>query len=103
MIGSVTCSSCPFTSIQGGCMKWPTGSGCESLNPKKDYAQHGARKETDMDINTMLSAAYDAYEKVKMEATAMQETIKELQEENDALKENIKALESTEADREESL
>jgi hypothetical protein len=77
-------------------MNWPTGSGCESLNPKKDYAQHGARKETNMDINTMLSAAYDAYEKVKMEATAMQDTIKELQEENDALKKKLE-------DQEESL
>jgi predicted nucleic acid-binding Zn-ribbon protein len=49
-----------------------------------------------MDINTMLSAAYDAYEKVKMEATAMQDTIKELQEENDALKKKLE-------DQEESL
>jgi hypothetical protein len=39
-----------------------------------------------MDINTMLSAAYDAYEKVKMELVAANETIRELTDELDAIK-----------------
>ena len=39
-----------------------------------------------MDLNTMLSAAYDAYEKVKLELTAAQQTIEELRGELDAIK-----------------
>jgi len=53
------------------------------------------RKDSEsMDINTMLSAAYDAYEKVKMELVAATETIKELQDEIKTLKNNISALDS---------
>ncbi len=45
-----------------------------------------------MDINIMLSAAYDAYEKTKMELTAAHEIIKELQDETSKLKEEIDDL-----------
>jgi hypothetical protein len=48
------------------------------------------RKDNNMDINTMLSAAYDAYEKVKMELVAATETIKELTDENQTLKDKLK-------------
>jgi hypothetical protein len=44
-----------------------------------------------MDINTMLSAAYDAYEKVKMELLTAQETIKELTDENKTLNDKLKS------------
>jgi hypothetical protein len=39
-----------------------------------------------MDINTMLSAAFDAYEKTKMELAQAEETIKELTDEINILK-----------------
>lgn len=48
-----------------------------------------------MDINTMLSAAYDAYESKLLEIKAARETMKEMADEITTLKNKVKELEAT--------
>lgn len=90
MTGSQICWNSPSIITQRVCSMCSQHTGCTSQKPKKDSRQ--SRKDNYMDINTMLSAAFDAYEKTKMELIAAQETIKELKDENEALKEKVTAL-----------